>query len=640
MSTSKLRLEVEAKSEALREWVSALREARSAVAELHEEGARYSGAVGGESAAGPRGGLRDQPAPTGRATRQQRVEHDDPTPRGARAHRPDGWIDGSGRKPLEAVSSDAGRGRPADPATPSGAAPAQKQDAGSHLGGMGSLVGGAVGGAGGAMVGSMIGEKLGGMMGEQGTLRNLFFSAVSGGALTGRSPLQAAGDVLGNYGGKAVGAATAFMGYGLGSNPLSFILGSGDKFLALSRSLTQIEQRFRSAAGNAATFGQALGYTIERSAALASTLGEATNTVDRSQFRRYAGVARVTGADPNMVMRSLGMMERWTGGQLGDDQLLGLAGQAARSGMAEGRFGEYLQSLVTLTERAAQQTGQVGGAFAAGQGAMALGGQVFGVDSPFAQGQAGLGFAERVGGVLNQQGTMRSYMLRSMGLGQGDGPSYREASMQLEAGAFDASNLTTLFEGLQRRGLDEDSQFVALQQLAGGQLKSWEVDALVRTFNAPGGLDAYQKAMAGTTSDQEAFLATLDPSMRAVLEQQGFGAAGGMAVSAGEGREVRLEALAMRFGDRMSQIMESGVGTFEALMDAIETMFPSLGADLVRLAQGVEDLTRWLGSYAPANVPGQVGPPARAAGSVMQLFPTTRLPGYLLDRAGSWLEDR
>ena len=153
----------------------------------------------------------------------------------------------------------------------------------------------------------------------------------------------------------AIGTA---IGMGLGQSITGFIMGSGEKYAELSKTMGQLEQRFRSADGAVAGWGASLGFTIAQVAELDKAIGAVEDKLDVKNARRYAGFSRATGMDAGTGSVLAAMIGRATGSPLGNAQLSSLTGLGAATGMGQGRFEEMLQSVQALTLAQQQATGR------------------------------------------------------------------------------------------------------------------------------------------------------------------------------------------------------------------------------------------------------------------------------------------
>lgn len=352
--------------------------------------------------------------------------------------------------------------------------------------------------------------------------------------------------------------------YGLGGSVEGFLLGSAETYMQLDTVMARIGRRFQDVGRDAAMFGHALGFGRAQSSQMADTLGGLTNTVSRGQFQRYAGFARDRGLDPAQAMRILGGLEQIKGRGIPDAFLAQLTGRAQTRGMGAGRLGEYLEGF----QRFAQQQFQTTGASSLGTAAALydLPGKVFGANDPRGQGQMGAQFLEGLQGTLTGSPQMQNFLMRSMGFGQEGGPGYIAMRKRLEAGINDPQNLLDLFGEFQARGLNEGAQFRAIESVAGGKLKAWQIEALVKHMGTGTGMDELRAAVGRGGGDQyvEAMLSSLPESERGALREGGGGFA---ALGRGAGRIGMGEANALQIEDMK---MSTGGYVAESLMDMRE----------------------------------------------------------------------
>ena len=417
----------------------------------------------------------------------------------------------------------------------------------------------------------------------------------------------------------------------------SFLLGSADKYFQLSRAITQTGRRFREANGEAHRFGEGLGYTIEQTTQLVSTLGEQTNSVSRGQFARYTGFARDRGLDPGAALSALGQLQQLTGG-FGDDFLANLVGRANARGMGQGRLQEYLQGLAQTGQQMFANTGSVrAGTLAAIND---LPGLVFGATNPAGQGAMGQQFMGGLQGTLTGQGPMRSFMLRSMGFGKAGGPGYIEAMKRLEAGVYDPRNLQDLFGEFRERGLGEAAQFRALQSVSGGQLKAWQIEALVKKFGSDSGYAELQAATAQGAGRKylDAAMASYSPEEQAIYKQEGYAGLGRAKgrISAGEQAEVEFEGMQMATGPQMAK---SVLDIRDVVVNLAKAFEKFLGTDplsaLNKFTEAMVKVSAKIERMTPENVPAKVAQavaedPNRAVSAAR----LGAVPLVLLDAAG------
>ena len=354
-------------------------------------------------------------------------------------------------------------------------------------------------------------------------------------------------------------ATSTAAGVGLGSSITGFFLGSGQKYLQLSKVIEHLDQRFRSAGDGVAYFGSALGHTVAETGSLIDSLGDKTNTVTRSQFQRYAGFARERGLDPGVAMDTLGTLERVTGEQVDQTSLIRLLLDADKQKMGEGRFAEHVRATASIGESQLRRTGHVdlGGVMTA-QG---IPGIVFGQGDPRAQGQAGADFLDRLSGVIGGEhnNAMRTYMMRAMGFGEEGGPGYIEMRKRLEAGVHGdegTENILDLFKQFRGQGLGEGAMFRRLEVASGGSLKAHEIEALVQTLGTDEGLsEFFDSTYTDPEARREAYMKTLSAADRARFEQEGFVGLGKAATPFGASAEVELEGLQMKVGGSVAKGM-------------------------------------------------------------------------------------
>lgn len=352
--------------------------------------------------------------------------------------------------------------------------------------------------------------------------------------------------------------------YGLGGSVEGFLLGSAETYMHLDTVMAKIGRRFQDVGRDAAMFGHALGFGREQSSQMTETLGGLTNKVNRGQFQRYAGFARDRGLDPNQAMRILGGLEQIKGQGIPDAFLAQLTGRAQSRGMGAGRLGEYLEGF----QRFAQQQFQTMGTSNLGTAAALydLPGKVFGANDPRGKGQMGASFLEGLQGTMTGAPEMQNFLMRSMGYGEKGGPGYIAMRKRLEAGINDPQNLLDLFGEFQARGLNEAGQFRAVESVAGGKLKAWQIEALVKHMGTGTGMDELRSAVGRGGGDQyvEAMLASMPEGERGELRAGGGGFA---ALGKGAGRIGMGEANALQVEDMK---METGGYVAESLMDMRE----------------------------------------------------------------------
>jgi hypothetical protein len=411
-------------------------------------------------------------------------------------------------------------------------------------------------------------------------------------------PVNQAGDYVEQKGLSAIS-------FGLGSDAWSFALNSMHKFMELDSVLATLGRRFRSSGRDVGYFGQSLGFTIQQTSAMAEELGSKTNRVTKTQFQRYAGFARDFGLDPQAAMSVLGGLQQLTTSPIGDKTLMSLAGRAQARGMGEGRFQEYLQGFQSFAQQGMDATGAMNMNRYAGLYDMPA--MVFGAQDPRGQGAMGAQFMQGLQGTLTGGGPMQSFLLRAMGFGKEGGPDYITAKKRLEAGIYDSRNLTDLFGEFRQRGMGKGAQFRALESVAGGKLKAWQIEALVdKVGTSDAGFAALQNM--GSDEERQAFI---DKAMgrysdadKKSFDEGGFGEMGkqGDRVGAGEWNAVEVEKMQMELGPKM---MDAMVEMRETIVNLAETFKKFFGSDpmdmLVKAAKALSEASEKLKNWMPEN---------------------------------------
>jgi hypothetical protein len=385
-------------------------------------------------------------------------------------------------------------------------------------------------------------------------------------------------------------AASTAIGVGLGNSIEGFLLASGQKYMELSRIINTVGQRFREAGGDAEFFGGRLGYTIAQTSQYMETLGAQTNGVDKGQLGSSMGFGRTMGQDPGAVASMVGRLSRLSGTKVGDDQLAMIAGTAQKQGMDKGRMAEFMQSITQLAEMQFGSTGKVDiGNLMQMQ---ALPSAVFGANDPRGMGDAGVGFTQRLQGVMTGGGAMGNFLMRSMGYGSQGGPGYIEMRKRQEAGLSDPRNLISMFSAFQKMGMGTGAQFRAIESVSGGSLKAEEIEALVKKLGNAQGLSDFQQQGVG---GQAAFVASLKGGDAAAFAKGGFAATGARHVDMGSAFSVQTEAMQMSVGAPMARAMLDMRETFGHLIDTLHNITGSnLGDAVVKLSGSVDRFSAFL----------------------------------------------
>jgi hypothetical protein len=350
------------------------------------------------------------------------------------------------------------------------------------------------------------------------------------------------------------------VGMGLGQSITGFVMGAGEKYAEISKSLGQLEQRFRSSDGAVAGWGASLGYTIAQVAELDKLIGAVEDKLSVRNARRYAGFSRATGMDAGTGSVLSAMIGRSTGAPLNNAQLSSLTGLGAATGMGQGRFEELLQSVQSLTLAQQQTTGR--GNLGTAEGLLGMVSNVF-RGSSLGQGAQGLGFLERLQGTMTGNRAFQVMAMRDAGFGSpGGGPGYVEMMKRLEGGVFNGNNLAAMLQGVMGRGLSREQQISTLYNLSGGlggSLKMHEIEALIDRY----GNDAGITQLRGMGNDPDAAVALMRNQPGAIRGD--MAALGGRTVTAGERRAVQLEQMQMAVGQPVLEAMSDMTDALVAL---------------------------------------------------------------------------
>jgi hypothetical protein len=246
--------------------------------------------------------------------------------------------------------------------------------------------------------------------------------------------------------------------------------------------------------------------------------------------------------------------------------------------MGQGRFTEYAQSVSSIMEQQMARTGHADTDSAAALSMFA--GMTF-RGSEHGLGMGGASFIQRLSAGFDRP-AVQSTMLRALGYGQGDGPSYVDAMQQIESGATDKQNIMTLYDYLRSDGVGGDGMKVVMGQAFG--LKMFEASELVDALSNPG-VRAYMSGDADKEGAVKEYMKGLKPNQRAALADSGLPGLGRLAISAGEGFATQKEALVMKFGPQMAALQ---MDILEASSNVAQTIKNLLGEDF---AKAIQDAT-------------------------------------------------
>ncbi len=440
----------------------------------------------------------------------------------------------------------------------------------------------------------------------------------------------------GAFGGFVGGVASTAVGLGLGQGAIGFLLSSGEKFLQLDTTLTQLEQRFGSVTEAVVETGRAMGYTIERSSALAEVMGQATNRPDEARFRRQAAVARLRGIDPATLMSTVGAIEqlRPTGRGLSRADFARMLGQADRGNMGDGRLPEYLQSVSQLAQMQLGRVSSNDGGFQGAVGALELARQVFDPNrNEFGRGgRSSVQFVNQTDAMLRSGGAMETLLVRAMGFGrQGSDLDYIQMRKRLEAGVFDPRNLSMVMDYLGgTRGLNRTGMFRALEPFARQAGMSAEnLDALVSAFDTPQERAGF-RALDDTSrrAGLEAFVEGLSRDELRAFRKEGF--AGLMrersTIARGEQRAIQIEAMQVAIGEPLSAAMVDLTGVMSNLAGSIGDL---VGQDVGTLLKEATSALREATGMIRTFTTSRQGPIGDSLATQQRVYDELGLDGWM-----------
>ncbi len=365
------------------------------------------------------------------------------------------------------------------------------------------------------------------------------------------------------------------VGMGLGQSITGFVMGAGEKYAEISKSLGQLEQRFRSSDGAVAGWGASLGYTIAQVAELDKLIGAVEDKLSVRNARRYAGFSRATGMDAGTGSVLSAMIGRSTGGPLNNAQLSSLTGLGSATGMGQGRFEELLQTVQSLTLAQQQTTGK--GNLGTAEGLLGMVSSVF-RGSSLGQGTQGLGFLERLQGTMTGNRAFQVMSMRDAGFGSGGGPNPIEMMKRLESGVFNGNNLAAMLQGVMGKGLSREQQIYTLYNLSGGlggSMKMHEIEALLDRY----GNDAGITQLRAMGDDPDAAVTIMRNQPGAIRGD--MASLGSRTVTAGERRAVQLEQMQMAVGQPVLEAMSDMTDALVALARSFKDFTGISAADML-----------------------------------------------------------
>lgn len=419
------------------------------------------------------------------------------------------------------------------------------------------------------------------------------------------SGLSAATNYVGNG---IMGGAQKGIGIALGTSLEGFLFQSATHFMEVDKAVTALRQTFRGAGDDARFFAGSLGYTAMASTAAAEKFGAGTNSFNRGDFMRTLGFARTTNLDPGMAAGVFGRLARLGigTGAGGEVDMQAILGAATRSGMGEGRLGEFLAGLGQTAEQRLTATGSadLNGVLMMQR----LPGFVFGEQNPLAQGDRGSDFTNRLQGVFTQKGSpLQVALMRAMGFGKAGGPSYEAMRTRLEQGLENPQNLLDLAKMMQDSGMDRGDMIGAWEGISGGALKMREISKLVDATDTREDLAKF--ASMSDMAKENSIMGLLRAGVPELNQENPatFEQIGRSRISRGEGAAVALEQVQLAVGDPVSMAILDIRESFMSLVGAWKNMsgmdFGKMLTDLTSgiksFSEGVETLsqnTQWMGA--------------------------------------------
>lgn len=457
------------------------------------------------------------------------------------------------------------------------------------------------------------------------------------------------------YGGQGANltrnVAMGAVGYGIGSSIMGFFSEASQQYIQHAATLRQLKQTYREFGAEATSVGRSIGYVTEETSKLVGAIGTQTNSVTSTRFMQYAGFARQYGLEDTEVAGTVGKISRLSGGhffqasegqlssaqrQLGMTRaqaqrqsssisLLGIHAAAEASGMGQGRFGEYMQTLSSAAEAQFHATGEVnsGAMFAT-----KFGGMVFGQDSERGRGESGLSFAQGAGRMMSGDSSqaMRVYMMRALNYGKAGGPGMIEMDKQLEAGITDPKNAAAFFGRIRQTtsGMSaENRKFTAYMMLKDDAKKSGLNASGLEALVDAGFDDAKFAQMQEFAEDPDKAMEanfSAEGLNKGAFKAGGFGEVGRRKTTLAEARKVQLESMKEGVGAEVTGIMVTLGNTMKNLGGAFSDLFKGISGQrplqaLQGLATSAERASETLemlsatsaGQYATKGVTGVLG---------------------------------
>lgn len=417
--------------------------------------------------------------------------------------------------------------------------------------------------------------------------------------------------------------ASTAIGVGLGQSLLGFITSSVQKFFEVDRIVTHLNRKFRETGDGAAYMGGQFGYVVGQTAGMLDALGATRDHLDKREFTRLMGFSRDRGADPTQVMHTAGSLGLLLRRSLSNADLAAIAGGATRSGMGEGRLGEFMATLASLAEQQLAATGS-----ASMEGVLrtqGLASDVFGRGDPRGQGARGESFIQGLHSTLTGSQGVKTFLMRAMGYGKPGGPDYWAMRERLHSGVFDPRNVVDLFEGMAAQGAGPGMMRVALEQASQGALSPQAIRALVDRMDTSGERADFLRDR--TRDNIGAFYASLEGGEGGTFKAGGFAALGksGGRIGSGEFQAVTIENAQIEMGATIAPLVTDltkiGVELVGLINDVLKSgVLGDVRGVLGDIRDVIRDVRSWVGGGQSDIADGLAAVPGRMDVGVRGLF--------------------
>ncbi len=153
-----------------------------------------------------------------------------------------------------------------------------------------------------------------------------------------------------------------------------------------------------------------------------------------------------------------------------------------------------------------------------------------------------------------------------------------------------------LFGSFRARGMGRGAQYRALESVSGGNLKAWQLEALVDSLGTEGGLKTLKRE--GEGDYQANYIARVVGDGN----EPNWLKAGQEAVGQGDWRSVKMEGMQMKVGDTVAKVMDDMTDSLVNLAKTGQNLLNLDFEGMVRDISGsIKDLT---GAMEKASHPG------------------------------------